>query len=439
MHDLSNGRRCGVTPGIRHTQSFKESIMSHIRFNTSTLLRPALICAALSLAACNDKDTLPADDDHSHTESTGRLVFGEDASNKVHVYDLDHGELIESFTLSNPVSAVHASPGRRYAVVVQATGGQVDFIDGGVWLHGDHTHADDPVKLALSLTGIKPAHYREHEDQAALFYDGEGAAAAKFELFTDASLGIGGGAIVARQTLPGPVHGIAEPRPGYVLAVDTTRTQVLPYELHGDHFHGGTAFATSCANLHGGSSNEDYSAFGCQDGVLVVRQQGDTFTDAKIATPKRITQVAGHPELAQFAAFAGDGTLYVIDPAAGTATELDWDGNPAASAARSQHLIDATGHHLAVLDATGMLHVVDTGDWTRKGGVQAVPSVGSGTGGSRLAASGAAELIYVSSPTERAIVAIDLEHVEEAGHFDLGFVPAGLAWVGVAGDGHAHE
>lgn len=413
--------------------------MSHLRFNTSTLLRPALICAALSLAACNDKDTLPADDDHSHTESGGRLVFGEDASNKVHVYDLDDRDLIKEFTLTQPVSAVHASPGRRYAVVVQSDGGRVDFIDGGIWLHGDHAHADDPVKLALSLTGIKPAHYREHEEQAALFYDGEGTDAAKFELFTDASLGSGGGTVVARQTLPGPVHGIAEPRPGYVLTVDTTRTQVLPYELHGDHFHAGSAFATTCANLHGGSSNEDFSAFGCQDGVLVIRQQGDTFTDAKIATPKRITQVAGHHALAQFAAFAGDGTLYVIDPVAGTATELDWDGNAAVTTARAQHLIDSSGHHLAVLDSTGKLHVVETSDWTRKGDVQAVPSIGTGTSGSRLASSGNGEFLYVSSPSDKAIVAIDLEHVEESGHYDLGFVPTGLAWLGVAEEGHTHE
>jgi hypothetical protein len=415
--------------------------MSHIAFNTPSLLRPALICAALSLAACNDKDTLPADGDHGHghTESTGRLVFGEDASNKVHVYDLDERKLIQDFVLGQAVSAVHASPGRRYAVVVQAGGGRVDFIDGGIWLHGDHAHADDPLKLALSLTGIKPAHYREHEEQAALFYDGEGTDAAKFELFTDASLGSGGGSIVARQSLPGPVHGIAEPRPGYVLAVDTTRSQVLPYELHGDHFHAGTAFATSCQNLHGGSSNEDYSAFGCQDGVLVIRQQGDAFTDAKIATPKRVTQVAGHPDLAQFAAFAGDGTLYVIDPAAGSATELDWDGNAAAAAARSQHLIDAAGHHLAILDSTGMLHVVDTADWTRKGSVQAVPSVGSGASGARLASSGDGEHLYISSPADKSVIAIDLENVEEADHYELGFIPTGLAWLGVAGGGHTHE
>lgn len=403
------------------------------------LFRLGLLAAAVSLSACSDNDRLPGDGhDHDHVESSGRLVFGEDGSNRAHVLDLEDGTIMSSFELDNPVSAIYASPGGRYAVVLQSAAGKVGFIDGGVWQHGDHAHADDPVKLGLERSGIKPAHYRAHEDQAALFYDGEGDTAARFDLLTDASLAAGG--IVASQTLPGPVHGIAEPRDGYVLAVNLARTQVVPYEVHGDHFHEEAAFATLCEGLHGGSSNEDYSAFGCNDGVLVVQQTESGFEDFKIETPKRVTQVAGHHAVEHFAAFASDGTLYLIDPVAKTATELDWDGDTGARAARSQHLIDAHGEHLAILDSTGELHVVSLADWTRKGSMQAVEGIGSGTAGARLA-SGSADRLFVTDPVAQAVVEIDLEHIEEAGHYDLEFMPVGLAWLGIAAESdhdHAH-
>lgn len=402
------------------------------------LFRLGLLAAAVSLSACSDNDRLSGDGhDHDHTESGGRLAFGEDGSNRVHVLDLEDGAILGSFELSHPASALYASPGGRYAVVAQSAGGKLAFIDGGVWQHGDHAHADDPVKLALERTGIKPAHYRAHEDQAAMFYDGEGETAARFDLMTDASLAAG--SIVASQTLLGPVHGIAEPRDGYVLAVNQARTQVVPYELHGDHFHEEAAFATLCEGLHGGSSNEDYSAFGCNDGVLVVQQTESGFEDFKIATPKRVTQVAGHHAVEWFAGFASDGTLYVIDPVAKTATELDWDGDAGATTARSQHLIDAHGEHLAILDTVGALHVISLADWTRKGGMQAVEGIGSGAAGARLASSGAEDLLFVTDPVARAIVAIDLEHIEEAGHYDLDFTPVGLAWLGIAAESDEHE
>lgn len=402
------------------------------------VLRPvriSLLVAAAALAACSDNDKLPADG-HDHAESGGRLVFGEEGTNRVHVLDLDEGALLTNFDLGQPTSAVYASPDRRYAVVLQATAGKVNFIDGGVWLHGDHIHADAPVKLALELTGVKPAHYQSHEEQAALFYDGEGEAAAKFELFTDESLGAGG--IVARQTLPGPVHGIAEPRDGYVLSVNTARTQVVPYELHGDHFHGEPALATICTALHGGAANADYAAFGCTEGVLVVEQTASGFSDFMVTTAKRVTQVAGHHAVDRFAGFAGDGTLYVIDPVAKTATELDWDGDTSAAAARSQHLIDAHGEHLAILDTTGTLHVVSLKDWTRKGSVKLMDSVGTGASGARLASGGVADQIFVTDPVGSAIVAVDLEHVEESNHYELNFVPVGLTWLGAAADEHTH-
>lgn len=406
------------------------------RIHTPQILKLGVLATVLALSACNDKDELRGGHDHGHTEdSSGRLVVGkaDGASSQAVVYDLETKAFTPLALGYNP-TAIYASPGQRYAVLLQASDGQVNFIDGGIFTHGDHVDVLTPKLLSFSLSGVKPAHYRAHEDQAALFYDGEGSNAARFDLFSDASLG--SGSLLASHTLPGPVHGIAEPRDGYVLAVDTDRIKVRPYELHGDHFHSEAAFATDCPKLHGGSSNEDYSAFGCEDGVLVVKQEGDSFTDFKITTAKQISQIAGHHAVAPLGAFASDGTLYAIDPAAKTATEVSW--KPAGTTlSRRQHGFDAHGEHLLILDSAGTLHVLEANatGFTVKGSVQVLDADNTAA---RIATSAAADRAFVTDPAGKAIVVVDLESVDVVDHVDLDFAPVGVTWLGVAATGHAH-
>ncbi len=142
---------------------------------TASFLRLSLIAVAASLAACNDDDALRGGDDHDHTESGGRLAFATaEGDPQLLVHDLNSGQTT-AIALSNAPTAVYASPEGRYAVVVQSGAGQVNFVDGGIWLHDDHAHADEPELLDFTLFGAKPAHYQTHEEQAALFYDGEAA------------------------------------------------------------------------------------------------------------------------------------------------------------------------------------------------------------------------------------------------------------------------
>lgn len=414
----------------------------------SRMLIPA---AVLVLTACNDDDALrDAHGDHDHeAPSSGRLVIGDanGAASRALVHDLDTGTTVASLPLRHAPTALYASPGGRYAVVVQAADGLVSFVDGGVWLHDDHVHADTPTLLAFERSGAKPAHYQVHEDQAALFYDGEGDTPAGFDLLTDASLAVS--QIVARATLPVPVHGVAQPRDGAVLAVDYSaaeaaggvpRSAVKHYQLHGDHFHDEGRFATPCDNLHGSAGNEDYTAFGCTDGVLLIQQDGETFTDRKLSIGQRITQMAGHHAVEVFAGFASDGTLYVIDPATDTATPFDWNG-AAADVGIRQYRFDAHGEHLLILDRTGMLHVLEAhGDhFDRKAAVQVLAADDSAA---RITTSGADDLAFVTDPAGMAVVVVDLATVDIVDHVDLDFAPTGITWLGIAPDAdhdHDHE
>lgn len=210
------------------------------------------------------------EEEEGHGAHPGRLVIvGTD--DKVYVVDLEAGELLnegEGFALATAATAIHASPGHRYALIGQAE--QVQILDSGLEPHDDHVDEHAPALLAFKLLGQTPAHYRSVDGVAALFFD---AGSTRFALFTDASLE--GSGVLATQNSIAAHHGIAEPRGEFVLVSKPDRTGVSLYELHGDHFHFEGDINGTCNLLHGGGSNHAWSAFGCEDGVLLVSVSGE--------------------------------------------------------------------------------------------------------------------------------------------------------------------
>ena len=416
----------------------------------------AALAGTLLLGACNNdtgSTTLPGgDDDHDHdhgAESAGRLVFthADGSNSRVYVHDLESQSTLADFALVHPATAVYNSPEYRYAVIVQRDNDQVEFLDNGIHRHDDHIHEDEPAMLPFTLSGVRPTHYRAHGEQAALFFDGDSgnAVLSQFHLLSDESLESGG--TLAHQTLDTAHHGIAEPLGGLVLASHAAASGDSPdaitvFELHGDHFHDEGNLATACPGLHGGATSGAYSVFGCNDGVLAAELHGDHFHDAKIATPERIATLVAHPDVADVAGFSYPGNnLYVINGEAGTATEVDWrdgatdgDDNPVAALARS---FDAHGEHLLILDNTGVLHVLESSDWSHRGAVALLDSVPAAGPRPALAVSGAGDQAFVSDPAAPAIHIIDLEALSLE-TVPLAFPPTGLAWTGV-GEAHDHD
>lgn len=209
------------------------------------------------------------DEEHGHGAHPGRLVLA--SSTHAFVYDLEEEALLadDGLALDYAPAALHASPGYRYALITQqpATAGhQVQFLDSGLYGHGDHIHEDAPALLTFKLLGTTPAHYRSVDGQGALFFDG--GSGPRFVLFNDESLAAGG--VIATENVLAAHHGIAEPRGEVVLASKADRSGVLAYHLHDDHFHEEGTIEEECQGLHGGGSNAGWSGFGCEDGVLLV-------------------------------------------------------------------------------------------------------------------------------------------------------------------------
>ncbi len=415
----------------------------------------SLLSLALALSACNDKDTLPPEDDHDHdhVETSGRLVVGQASPASAHVLNLDDTSTLGSFTLDYAPSAIYASPDRRYAVLLQRTNDQTQFIDGGLWQedHGDHLHdyAEDPLLLALKLQGARPTHYELHDELAALFFDGNAASAqnASVTTFSDASLGNGG--VEATLALPIAMHGTAEPRGDFLLTThrESGTESTLPvavdlYRRNAAGYDFVQRFTEPCPGLHGSYSNHDYSLFGCTDGVLAVAQSGDSFSAGKIANAAgmaagaRIGTVVGHHDLEGFGGFAGH-DLYAIDPAAATMTRVDWAAGAAVT--KIAHAMDAHGEHFLILDSAGMLHVLDPANgWATLGSLPVITTLVEGQAPT-IAVSHAQDVAFVTDPASSSIAVIDLATRTLGERIDLGFAPTGAVWLGLPGEEeHAH-
>lgn len=412
---------------------------------TKATKKLSLLTATILLAACgsdsnnNDSTANPTNPPHQgNTTTLGRLVItnSDTTSPKAYVYDLDDKKLTSNVALKYLPTSVYSSPDHRYAVLIARADNITKFIDGGVYQHEDHIDKDQPALLPLDLIGPTPNHYRSVNGQAAIFYDGSDALASSFDLLTDASLKTN--KVVAFQSLPQKHHGVAEPRGNYVLSTylpagETALNKLALYELHNDHFHFEKQFATDCSKLHGAGSNQDYSAFGCEDGVMVVQQINNEFSDYKIPVNIRITNIASHQSLKQFVAFAtGNLQAFVIDPVTKTSRELNWSANAVDAegkpVTRLQHVMDNAGQHLVILDNVGNLHIIDTATWNHKATVKVLDKdVNLG----KLSLNASNNEVLVSDATAKAIHVVSLKDLKISQKITLDFAPANFAWVGV--------
>jgi hypothetical protein len=431
------------------------------KFNLKAI---ALACTATALVGCGDSETTitekeptvvaaPADDGHDHDEplAKGRLAIGEVDQPVVHIYDLETNTLLESVDLTNPASAIHASPENRFAVAVQKDQGTVEFVDGGLWqeLHGDHydQHADTPELSHFSMQGVKPAHFVPRGEQAALFFDGNAETTddASLHILSDES--IAAEKTIAHHDFSTYMHGTAEIRGEYVLttlreadAEGTYPDQVAVFEIHDDHFHQEQVLDITCPELHGSFQNEHHIMFACEDGILNVEQEGSTFTASKIAYPtdvpesERIYTIKGSEHSSTMLGLTPRG-IFVIDPEANSITRFERSAEENAYFPR--YAFDAHHEHLLLLDSTGTLNTYSAeNNWQLDQSIKVLETLADDVR-PLIISSKAHEQVFIIH--EQEVIEIDLHDGEVVGHFDLNFVPSNAAWLGVAAEEEEHD
>lgn len=437
-----------------------------------------ILCAMLStsLIACGDsttniteKDPIveptpdPGDGhDHDEVSSEGRLAFTVSGSDEINVIDLEHKENIATIGTGGNAGYIYASENKRYAILVQRDAEQVQFLDGGIWQenHGDHLHPyqEDPKLMEFHIDGVKPAHVTNSESETAVFFDGsdESGENAKVAMFSETH--------IAENSSEAPIlqyetymHGAAQARGEFLLSTqrDPNSATTLPdkialYEVHGDHFHEEEVFDVSCPGLHGSAQNHDYIAFACTDGVVVIKQEGETFSASKIANTEdfavdqRIGTLKGHHETEQFIGIAGN-EMFIIDPEHGEIEKVDWYNASEKYLSAGEFSFD--GSYAVTLEATGLLTIFEPhiegghAHWevlhsieTSEHDISEMPEKHS----YRLAVSYYENVVYVSDPISKHVVKYDLATGEAVDEIELSFVPDRMVWLGIVGGAAEH-
>lgn len=416
----------------------------------------SLACMAL-LAGCGGGDDEGENHANASIDTAGRIVVSEVGGNALRVHDLDSGSVEATHQLDHSPSGLHASPGGRYAVAFQGTQSQVQFVDGGIWQedHGDHEHDYKTASRLMSwkLAGTRPSHYDVQAGrQASIFFDGDANAnpvrAAGMRLISDASIAAGN--TLAALTLPGPIHGFAEPLDNKLLsaqrasdAPDTLPTHLNLYLRSGESYTSQRLLPTRCNSMHGSYTSGSYTAVGCADGVLLARHvSANEVTDQKVATPTRVSTLAGHPKApGQFMAFGNNGTapapvttfFYGIDGERAVATPITPAGWTTGSVQRA-HGFDRSGNRFYILDNSGNLTVMArTGNtWTTAATIaSAVPAMPTAAPWPAIAANGARDEIYITDPVARQLIVLDTRTSAVTARRDLGYAPSNALWVGI--------
>lgn len=392
--------------------------------------------------------------EHTHISTQGRLALAEKEAAALYVFDLDRHAVEARHTLPAAVSEVYASPGRRYAMAVQRPQGVVSFVDGGIWQedHGDHLHGyrQGSTLLAWQLQGVNPTHVNETaQGTTAIFMDGRSGTTpqvnAAVQVVSDASIAAGKAA--GSVALDTPMHGMAQPLGDVMLTVKrskpATASDVMPDRLQvltrqGDSYQPQQVIDTVCGVLHGGGTTGNYTLTGCDYGGLLVQRVGSKVTARRVEMEYRVSSVLTHKAWpGHFLGTSNRGTpattrFTAVDAATAKAVTVKPQGWPEGHVRRTMTL-DHDGR-LLVLDDQGTLYTLerDNSGWkTVKRTAGLIAQMPAAAPWPALTASGVDDVVYLTDPEAKQLLTVESESHEVKRRDTLGFVPSGVAWMGI--------
>jgi hypothetical protein len=272
------------------------------------VLTSLLLASALSTPAFADELTV------------WRLFVADHTEANVTAIDLESGDAIATFPLAGPASLSTALSGEA-VIAVQGAANQVSAIRTGIAIddHGDHGDIDiaDPELVDAVLTGEKPAHFVEHGDKAALFFDGSGLVS-----LIDTHEWVDHGHLDAVELDSGTAHhGVAVPWGDYTLvsvanADDEKKPRIGLNVLDADgNLVGDTHL---CPDLHGEAASGNLLIIGCGDGVLIASGSGEPQVqklDYSGLPAGKSTTFVGGTGMQYFLGNYGADKVVIIDPA----------------------------------------------------------------------------------------------------------------------------
>lgn len=447
----------------------------------------ATTISALLLTGCGDAETnivekdpiVDGEDDHDHgghddgytIESMGRLAVLSAESSDATLFDLDDGELLDTFSLTYSTNSLTYSADYRYAVISSRSEDYVGFIDSGLWRedHTEHLHdyKQAPVMSGFELSSSRPTHIVKHDGQTAVFFDGDAdsGVSASVQVISDTDISTEISEIPA-LSYDINMHGVAEPKGDYLVASvrrddteSTSAAKILPdqvgvYHLHDGEYEQEKVFDVTCPDLHGAAQNSEYTVFGCSDGILTVHQHDGEYEAEKTANidalgSVRIGTIYGHEESDSFIGVAsahggGNAILVSINPEKEMEL-LEWQ--PQEGASPVSYTFSYEGEHFVILDSAGYLNILAAHNhdgeinWEleqrfdiTEEDVSTMPD--SMSFSMTMAQNG--HYVYVSDPLAKHILQVNLETMSIEGDIEINFVADSLVWLGIAEEEHDH-
>ncbi|MER3443001.1 MAG: hypothetical protein C4342_01750 [Armatimonadota bacterium] len=356
----------------------------------------------------------------------GRLVVADAKDGSLKVLDLETAQVVGTFSTPGPAN-VYPVTGTPYVFAVHREANRVSVVYSGLWLedHGDHEDLllEKPYVFATLNTGPKPTHYFNHGHHAAIFNDGDGTVA----VFDTRKLGVV--ADFKEYATGAPDHGAPVVMGDALLSGSLNRGVVEVYTLAGRkvlEFPG-------CPRLHGEAVAGNTTAFGCDDGVLLLERRGNGFAARKLAEPAgspanaRVGTLVAHQAHPFFIGNFGQG-LARLDA---RFTPYPLPANPVRFA------FSADGRYLVVLTADGRLHVLEPADGKvlRSLGVVG-PVAAGGEGAVRPSLAVGTEHAYVADPQKGVVLEVELANLQVRRSFEVGGTPLSLALVWLEGVRH---
>ncbi|HVU14066.1 MAG TPA: hypothetical protein VHD90_22460 [Phototrophicaceae bacterium] len=302
--------------------------------------------------------------------------------------------LIDAATLQ-PMGEI-LTPGRT-AVLGTSSDGRYGFA-----IHRD----DDCITLIDGANGAsrtiqteaEPTHFHAYAGQVVVFNDGAGSVS----IFDEAALDQPPRVVKATQ----PDHGSAVVIDGYLLAGHLRLGQVDVYRIADGQW---VQSFDCCPVLHGAAQIGQTAAFGCNDGVLLIRKIGDTFDGIKLDNPPdaprraRVGIFALHPSQPLLLGNSGAG-LALIDVAQAIIRILPLPAHPL------KFTFDRSGAAILTLTHEGTLYGLDptSGKIVASVSVTQPVEIPKGpTGGPHPTFAIGDDAIYVAAPDEQRLTVID--------------------------------
>ena len=408
--------------------------------------RSANLLAASSLA-CALLLPFPSLAEEENTTESWRLFVADHSLPVVRAFDVRSGREIGRFDIEG-YAALSLTQTGKTVFAVQGDKNVVHAIDTGISLsdHGDHRDIklSEPKLLATVVKGEKPGHVVSHANDVAIFYDRGG----KFDLLSETDLAEGKADIRAFGTTAAH-HGVAVPMVNHLLvSVPNMDLAVKEGELPPrlglrvlDREGQQVGQIAPCTGLHGEATSARLAAFGCEEGVLIVRPGGIDGPKTEMlaydaSMPKgKVSTLLGGTSMQFFLGNYGEQNIVLIDP--------DDKANPyrliELPTRRVDFVLDpAKPRHAYVLTEDGKLHLIDVVDGViAKSASVTEPYSKDGHWRDprpRLAVAG--NLIAITDPRHSEVRLIDGETLKEVRNIPVEGQP--FAIVAIGGSGATH-